>query len=633
MEAYIDSYDQIAVAGIMKGEVSLFCNGSEVEKLKVVNGIATLKNEIVIPNKYYIYNKHQMCLVEYRDIVLTDRFEREYRSDKELGSIYKERSTLFRVFAPTAYSMRLKLDTNFYNMCRDDDGVYEIEVVGNFKNKDYTYLVEHKKVHEVIDPYAKLSGLNCKYSVVLDKNDILEVNAFSGHEKLEKVIYETHVRDLTHQLDIKTKETFLGLSDDFVINHLKELGVNTMQIMPMYDYGSVCELGNNVEYNWGYDPVQYNCLEGTYVYDKSQYINRINELVTSVNKLHANDISVHMDVVYNHVYDVDTFSFNTLVPKYFFRYKENGEHVNSCFCSNDVASDRYMARKFIVDSTKYLTKTFGFDGFRFDLMGIHDVETMNTIVKELKVINPNIHIYGEGWQMNTMTGDLPMAHQYNYKQTPELGFFNDTLRNYIKGGDHEGLEKGFIEGARIDDFEHVFKNEIYLNHTQSINYVSCHDDHTLFDFITTYYGKDVEAKSLLAQSLVILSFGIPFIHSGCEFLRTKGLIRNTFNLPIEVNRLDWSLKKKNREFFEWISKLIRLRKASSIFKEENYVKIDEQVNSSNDENVITINYANEFTLLVNMSDNEVKVFGERYIGNDVLQKYEMAIVKGDRWNI
>ena len=433
---------------------------------------------------------------------------------------------------------------------------------------------------EVHDPYALSSDANSGHSYVIDRKKISKPihRAASQVKPIEAVIYEMSVRDFSMQKEAGFSQPgkFASLSESptvhghtFGLKYLQDLGITHVQLMPVYDFGSVDEKHPELVYNWGYDPVQYNVPEGSFSSDPHNPYSRIFELQDAIAAYHQADMSVIMDVVYNHVYEADAYAFEKIVPGYFYRLDEQGLRTNGTFCGNDVASEKAMVRHYIQQSVQQWVSLYGFDGFRFDLMGILDITTMKQIAQELKAIHPNIYLYGEGWQMPTGLDSDLLAHQFNAEQLPEYGFFSDHFRDTIK--------QTIVQGNRLDKehttswLENVLTANVgltgephFLAPHQAINYVECHDNATVFDYFDIQNPnislRQRLANSRLALHIVLLAQGVPFLHSGQEFYRTKNLIDNTYNLPDDVNKLDWLRSLHYSEDIEFLKQLIAFRK-------------------------------------------------------------------------
>ena len=422
--------------------------------------------------------------------------------------------------------------------------------------------------------------------------------------------YSGKFKSLTESPDLQ--EHTLGM------DYVKQLGITHIQLMPVYDFGSVDENHPELVYNWGYDPMQYNLPDGSFATNPHDPYTRIVELQEAIAAYHQADISVIMDVVYNHVYNPKTYAFEKIVPGYFFRYNHNGNLTNGTFCGNDVASERAMVRSYIKHSLKQWLTIYGFDGFRFDLMGILDIETMKQIAEELKSLYPNVYLYGEGWRMNTGLDSNRLAHQFNADKLPSYGFFNDHFRNTIKATIAEGQQLSEVHS--LNSIENVLTANIGFSGTgtehfiapqQAINYVECHDDATAFDYFAIQNPKiDLKERldnARLALHLSLLAQGVPFIHSGQEFFRSKNLMDNTYNAQDAINRLDWLRSIEYEKDVDFVRQLIQFRKANLLLSLETRTEIKDycsvewlsdsvveyKIKEKEDQITILINFGNE----------------------------------------
>ena len=390
---------------------------------------------------------------------------------------------------------------------------------------------------------------------------------------------------------ITYKGKFLGLTEDNTfsnkgistgLSHIKELGVTHVQIMPFFDFSYIStDEKNPKKYNWGYDPQNYNVPEGSYSTNPYDPKCRIIELKKMIQHLHNNNLSVNMDVVYNHMYNNTDNNFEKIFPGYYFRFNEDESFSNGSGCGNDTASEHSMMRKFIVDSALYWAKEYHIDGFRFDLMGLHDIDTMKAVKEALSKLNKSIMIYGEGWELNTTLPENIKATQANARKIPEIGFFNDTIRDTIKGNVFLKKDRGFINGKEnLEDIikgcvtactisTHNFK-PIYVSPNQAINYVSCHDNNTLWDKLqlsNPEYTEDEKKHMVkLANGIILTSQGVAFLHSGVEFCRTKQGIEDSVKASDEVNNLDYDRKFEFLDVFNYYKGLIKLRKEHPAFR-------------------------------------------------------------------
>jgi pullulanase len=408
----------------------------------------------------------------------------------------------------------------------------------------------------------------------------------------EAIIYELHIRDfsISETSGIVNKGKFLGLTEKNTQNasgrktgldYLIDLGITHIQILPMFDYATVDEANlTEPQYNWGYDPLNYNVPEGSYSTDPFDPFNRIFELKQMIRTLHDNGLRVIMDVVYNHVYDPKDQALERTVPGYFYRYNADGSLANGTGVGNDTASERHMMRKYIIDSVKYWAKEYHLDGFRFDLMGIHDSVTMNAIREALDKIDPSIIIIGEGWEMSTPLPEDLKASQRNAQAMPRIAHFNDSIRIALKGSDFgDEKDRGFISGKNyledlllrnIKGAMHLSSHSSYVDPEQVIQYVEAHDNLTLYDKLLRSNPDDSEEvrikRHTLATSIVLLSQGVPFIHGGQEFLRTKAGVANSYQSPDEINQFEWERVTTFQESVAYVKGLIALRKSEYLFR-------------------------------------------------------------------
>lgn len=479
-------------------------------------------------------------------------------------------------------------------------GLWSLTIQEDLKGLFYTYEVTvYGKTTEAVDPYARATGINGLRGVIIDLKD-------TNPEKWEKdvspeiksytdaIIYETSVRDISMHPDsgIKNKGKYLGLIEEGTLSasnlstgldHILELGITHLQLMPLYDfsYKSVNEKNILEKYNWGYDPQNYNVPEGSYSLAPEDPIVRIMELKETIMKLHTKNIAINMDVVYNHMYEAGESNFEKVFPGYYFRINDSGNFINGSGCGNDTASENNMMKKFIVDSVLYWAEEYHIDGFRFDLMGLHDIETINEVRLKLDELKRPIMLYGEGWDIPTGIPSETRATQYNAWKQPKIGFFNDVIRDSVRGGVFDPSEKGFVSGSRglenkirlvitgcINYSEEI--SGLYPSPVHAINYVSAHDNHTLWDKLQACAGEFSieERKSMqkLANAIVLTSQGIPFLHSGAEFCRTKDGVENSYNSPDNINWIDWERKSEFKDVFDYYKGLISLRKEHPAFR-------------------------------------------------------------------
>ncbi len=587
------------------------------EEPGVLKSTKVVLDEPVSLNHTYTitYEDWHACDVGITGAFSSESFEEEYTySGDDLGAIYTKEKTNFRVWAPTAS----KVELNLYEagsgdclietvpMTADEKGTWVYEKTGDINGVYYTYSVTvGGETNEAVDPYAKAAGVNGKRGMVIDLAST-DPEGFENDKKPEfvnmtdAVIYELHVRDLSADASsaISNAGKFLGLTETGTKNsdglstgldHMKDLGITHVHLLPSFDYASVDESNSESQFNWGYDPQNFNIPEGSYSTDANDGFVRVNEYKEMVQTLHENGIRVIMDVVYNHTFSSADSNFQKVVPNYY--YRMNGDSFsNASGCGNETASERAMVRKYIVDSVVYWATEYHVDGFRFDLMGIHDIETMNAIREALDEIDPSIITYGEGWTSGDSTLDSTQrALKANTSKLNAIAAFSDDIRDALKGNVFDALDKGFVSGKegmendimysvvgcteneQVDYDAYEKSNGAWSpNPAQTINYVSCHDNYTLWDKLATSNPDDsVEDRikmNNLASAIVFTSQGIPFIQAGEEMLRSKPLedgtlSSNSYNLSDEVNSLKWNDLTKYQDVYNYYKGLIAFRKA------------------------------------------------------------------------
>lgn len=583
-----------------------------------------------VTKHYWIYDHDRnKTFLQFRHIVRKPIFDQTFAYTKnDLGAHYTPEVTAFKLWAPISEQVLLHLQNSVYPMTLGEKGVWQTEVSGNFDGAAYYYL--HKvNGHwvEVHDPYALSSESNSGASYVINLEKISRPihRAQTQMSMTEAIIYEMSVRDFSMQKEAKFTYPgkFKSLTESpelqkhtLGMEYIKQLGVTHIQLMPLYDFGSVDENHPELVYNWGYDPMQYNLPDGSFTTNPHDPYARIVELQEVIATYHQANINVIMDVVYNHVYDPKAYAFEKIVPGYFFRYDHNGNLTNGTFCGNDVASERAMVRSYIKHSLKQWLTIYGFDGFRFDLMGILDIETMKQIAEELQSLYPNVYLYGEGWRMNTGLDNNRLAHQFNADKLPSYGFFNDHFRNTIKATIAEG--KQLQEKHSISSIENILTANVGVTGTkhfiaphQAINYVECHDDATAFDYFAIQNSKiDLKEQldnARLALHLSILAQGVPFIHSGQEFFRSKNLIENTYNTPDTINRLDWLRSIEYEKDVAFIRQLIQFRKKHPLLRLKTRTEIKNCCSAQwLNESIVEYKIKekeNQITILINFGNN------------------------------
>ncbi len=537
-------------------------------------------------------------------------------TEADLWVKYTSEFTTFRIWSPVADEVRLQLyktgnggtALSTTALQKQDTDIWEVTVRGNIAGIYYTYQVKigDNWLKETPGIYAQALGVNGERAMVIDLVSTDPVGWVKDHGPAinypnEAILYELHVRDASihPKSGIKHPGKYLGLTEKGSkgpnnvgtgLDHLKEMGITHVHLLPTCDFNSVDEAKlDKPQFNWGYDPVNYNVPDGSYSTDPYKGEVRIKEFKEMVKALHQQDIGVVIDVVYNHTGVYDDSNFNLEFPGYYYRQWENGKRSDASACGNETASDRAMMRKFIVESVAYWAKEYHIDGFRFDLMAIHDIETINAVTTRLKEINPNILIYGEGWT----AGDSPLpiirrALKAEISQMPQVAAFSDEIRDGLKGSVFDEKDTGFVSGKKgaeesvkmgivgcikhpqVDNMKTYNSDKPWAAEPwQAVMYVSCHDNLALFDKLKVSRPdaskSEIIAMDKLANAVVMTSQGIPFIHAGEEMLRSKKGNHNSYNAGDSINQIDWSWKSEHKNVVEYYKNLIQLRKNHPAF--------------------------------------------------------------------
>lgn len=590
-----------------------------------------------------------------------------YRGD-DLGLTFSGNEAKFRVWSPEAEAVKLRIYKNArggdametLDMQKAENGTWVASLSPVPFGKFYTFQILHngRWLQETPGIWPKAVGINGERAAVIDADAVAPEGWANDKGPALKaindaVLYEMHHRDFSvhPSSGIANKGKFLALTEDGTvtplgdktgIDHLKELGVTHVHILPSYDYNSVDETQAPLnQYNWGYDPLNYNAPEGSYSTNANNPSTRIMEMKQMVKALHDAGIGVVMDVVYNHTAQNDDSNFSLTAPGYFYRHRADGSYSDASGCGNETASERAMMGDYIVNSVKYWAKEFHIDGFRFDLMAIHDTETMNRVASELKKINPDIFVYGEGWT----AGDSPLpveqrALKENVAKMEGIAVFSDDIRDAVKGHYSDAADRGFATGKpgleetvkigivastahpQVDYSKGNNSKFAYASSPrQIINYVSCHDDLTLTDKLAKSMPGASEAErqraARLAQTIVFTSQGTPFMFAGEEVFRNKKGVHNSYKSPDSVNAIDWTLKHVNADQFNYYKELIKLRKSHPAFRMTTaedvarHIKFD-QTDKDNLVSYSIVGNANgdgwkEIKLVFNGSDDDVDV--------------------------
>ena len=606
------------------------------------------------------------------------KFDYEVYTGNDLGAVYSPKMTRFKVWAPEAESVKLNLykqgeGDNLIDqhiMKKSANGTYVFEKQGDCNGIYYTYtVVNHGEEQEAVDPYTKAAGVNGQRGMVINLAKTnpqgFELDGYRNPEHItDAIIYEGSVRDFTmdESSGVFHNGKFLGLTEANTTNHFGEataldyisgLGVTHVQILPAFDFETVDEKNQKAQYNWGYDPDNYNVPEGSYAVSPYDGAVRIQEMKQMVLALHSRGIGVIMDVVFNHTYRRDDSNLQKIVPGYYYRNDETG-YTNGSGCGNEVASDRPMVQKLIVDSLIYWAKEYHIDGFRFDLMGVLDIDTMNVIAERLKEIRPDIYLYGEGWNGGPSSlAEEKRAFKASAKKMPRIGMFNDDIRDTIKGSvfydDHLGFVNGGthlenalrygITGAVAHpqvDYDAYGSKPWAKEPGQSINYVSCHDNYTLWDKLSVSCPEASEEKkkamNRLCAAIVFTSQGVPFIQAGEEFLRSKplpekkGFAENSYNMPDAVNSIKWDNIHEYPDMIAYYKGLMALRKAHPVFRMQSEAEMTQNLCFLSDtpenvvayllkgkgaddtpENILVIFNGNDEEILYNLPEGKWKI--------------------------
>ena len=517
---------------------------------------------------------------------------------------YTPERTTFEVWGPTAESAVVRLYdgdslAQEIAMTRGDSGLWRATAEGDQRGRLYTFqlTVDGKTLKETAGIFAKAVGVNGDRGAIIDLRNT-DPEGWSEDrapevKPSERVIYEMHYRDMTAHASAGSKYPgkYLGMAERGTrsaeglatgLDHIVELGVTHVHLLPTADFGSIDESKPSDQYNWGYEPKNYSTPEGTYSTNAADPEARIRELKCLVKAVHDAGLCVVLDVVYNHTTSTENCGFELTVPGYFYRMREDGTFADVSGCGNETASDKPMMQKYIVESLEYWVKEYHIDGFRFDLMAIHDIETMNLIRKRLEALNPNILLYGEGWAASApLYDESKLAFKRYTYQMPGVAAFSDDIRDALRGkldlsaggfvhgveGNKEALKFGIVAGVEHPEVDHA--EAWTIDPSQHVSYVSCHDDHNLrdrFEHISPEASEQELLKMVrLAQFGVFTSQGIPFIFCGEELFRSKHGEKNTYNMPDKYNAIDWSLKRRYNDLVEYYKGLIALRKAHPAF--------------------------------------------------------------------
>jgi pullulanase len=622
--------------------------------------ICSLQKEISLHQPHWIMDEHGgKTDLLIGAVIRTSAFDEKFYYDgNDLGVYCEERQTHFKLWSPTATKVELKLQSpngsffETYKMKREEKGIWSANIYQDLEYYQYTFRVcVNWEWREAVDPYAVAVTPNGEKGVIvkMKKTHRAKPSLPPFNHPVDAIIYETHIRDFTIHPNsgVQHKGLYLGAAErnttgkngDLTgLSYLKDLGITHIEFLPFHDFAGVDEYKPNQEYNWGYNPVHYNVPDGSYSTDPADPYSRIVELKDLIEQLHHEGLRVIMDVVFNHVYIREQSSFEHIVPGYYFRHNEQGFPSNGTGVGNDLASERKMVRKYILDSIRFWVMEYHIDGFRFDLMGIMDVDTLNAIKELCGRLSEGILLLGEGWNLNTPLPAAKKASLINQAQIPNIAQFNDVFRDSTKGSTFNLYDKGYAFGNEhyMENAKEVMAGSVGLFHkysplfnepSQSVNYVECHDNHTMWDKLVACFPNESESTlrkyHLLATCMVLLAQGIPFLHSGQEFFRTKLGVGNSYRSPDSINQLDWDRKGKYSENIEYIKGIIQIRKMIACFRMKSTEEIRRNIHViSFPSPILGFSYHNHSGLF-----NEIRLFL-----NPTMERQGIEIPRGE-WSI
>lgn len=614
--AYLEDYNLIKLIvpnSVNLSEITLKGNNTD-QKLRIKSSetyadelhlFLEYTEDISFHHDYFVVVDSLNYHLKIGKVTRTKRFETDFYYDGLLGINYHNDFTEFKIWSPVCKEIILCLNDTKYSLEYLDKGVWYTKVNGDLDGAKYYYIirVDDEEI-KTLDPYAVSGCANNQYNYVVDLKRTYQMqNDYYQIRDQDPIVYELNLRDMVSNI---SDQDSLYLRNIDNLRYLKNLGITHLQFMPTFAFGGVDENKKTTNdegfsYNWGYNPIQYMVPSGWYASSPNDAYARINELKELIDKTHQFGLGINMDVVFNHVYNYETFSLGLLVPGYVYRTDERGFLMNSSYCGNDLRTEARMIRKYILDTISFYQKFYKVDGFRFDLMGLIDSETISSVVKMLKSENQLAMVYGEGWYMNTT---LPMHQNANLgsaKKLPSVAFFNDYFRNII-GGSFSG-NKGFILGDILETTQ--LKDMLidgsmltmpFLSYHQTVNYLECHDNCTLYDKVVYRIADDEKAKHAckLGLGLVIISRGISFIHAGEELMRTKKGVDNSYNMLDDINHFPWENLDTKYDLKDYVKNLTLIKKMKilsildSITKKDSYYEL--RYNNGEHQLIIKNNY-------------------------------------------
>ena len=574
--------------------------------------------ELEAGRDYLMYEEHaQYCPAVWSHIVKTREFAEKYiPEDVRFGCDYTPQRTIFTVWAPTAVFLEVVLHERsgdrIINMNRRAKGIWSVKVDGDLKGVDYNYRIKvNGTIRDTVDPYNPFTGVNTSCTSVNSLKSIPlpeKVPLEPMKSQTDAIIYEASIRDMSAQKNNgfthpKTYEAFGEINETTEakktgLAYIRDLGITHVQLMPVLDFGSVDEEYPSIYYNWGYDPMHYRAFEGSYSLNPKDPEKRILEFANLVQDLHKQGLKVNLDLVFNHVWKKEQFALENLVPDYYFLMDANGNYSNGSFCGNDIDSRPEMSRRYLLETCRMLVEDFDVDGFRFDLMGVLDYGLINDIARMARSIKPDFMIYGEGWDMPSYVPPELRASQNNQAKMPLVGQFSDRFREVIRGSNDRLENPGYSNGdiSKIYDAAQVMQASVLENRFdapyKAVNYVECHDNHTMWDKNRSVcFGaprSERMKKQMLATAMVLLAQGIPFIHSGQEFGRTKQNLGNTYNRSDNYNMIDYHRRDELELLVDRFKELVEIRKNHPSLRLDTTEKIRNQVSTETIEDTVLV---------------------------------------------
>jgi len=638
IDCYIDNFYEITVIlyksyrneiidlFLLDNKVKIKLNCQKVYSTdEYIKYIVNTPDMLLLNQEYYLVDDFgTKSYLQIGAVTRSPLFDQIHNYDGQLGINYQKDKTEFIVYTPVSKKVELEIvsptkELSVYPL-KYSLGCFKVTIEDNLEGYQYRYKININNQEVItLDPYAVSSDAKREYNYIIDWHKTYQFKyqrpKFSGN-MTDMIIYEASIRDLTSKtlLPEKLKGTFQGLlkspktasEKDTALEYIASLGVTHLQLLPIFDFNI-----GNTDYNWGYNPEQYNVPYGLYASNPNCPYARINELKMLIDRIHKLGMRVSMDVVFNHVYDLESFSIQKLVPGYSYRYDENNLRTDSSGCGNDLATERKMIRKLIIDSICFWIEKYKISAFRIDLMGLIDIETINEIKRTINKYDLGITLYGEGWNMDSILPIEERSTIENQDKLPDIGHFNDKFRDITRTLIFNNLKS-------IKDL-FLGSPNLFSNPAKSINYVECHDNKTLFDYLSEYIKKEENLHDFhkLYTQLVLVSQGVPFLHAGQEFYRTKQGIENSYQESDEINGINWEEKDKHIEYSKMVEDLIDIRKKYQVFrmsKRSDVNKKIEFIESLSDYNHLFFNLKGDNYLLRLIIKNDYNNYLIRHSG-------------------